>query len=53
MNPQLGEAYDSYCEAAQALIEKLNDDSIILSPDEVKDLTTQIEKIHKAISRFN
>lgn len=47
------EVYDSMCEAAQKLIDIMDDDSIDLSEEQFKELQRKISKIHKHMEDFS
>ena len=47
------EVYDSMCELAQKLIDRMDDDSIILNEDQFNELQMKINKIHAHMEDFS
>lgn len=47
------EVYDSMCELAQKLIDKMEKESIKLSEDQFNELQRKIDKIHKHMEEYS
>jgi ribonuclease HIII len=47
------EVYDSMCELAQKLIDKMENESITLSQDQFNELQRKIDKIHKHMEEYS
>ncbi len=47
------EVYNSICEAAQSLIDILDDKSIKLTQEQIKEILRKIGKINKAMEKHN
>lgn len=47
------EVYDSMCELAQMLIDKMEKESITLSQDQFNELQRKIDKIHKHMEEYS
>jgi len=47
------EVYDSMCELAQKLIDKMDKEAITLSQDQFNELQRKIDKIHKHMEEYS